>query len=264
MKTTEQIRSHSARLRLYTLPRVFEAEAHIAQEQQKTHLEFLRDLLAREVEERDSKDLQRRLKAAHLPARHDLDLFDHNYSQGITAPRLRELRELSWLEQTYNIILMGPSGTGKTFIASGLVHDAVLQGYKAYMVTMEEVINTIRMKPLMPSAMTTYNRLIRADLIAIDDIMLFPVRKEEATGFFNLINTLHERTSLIITTNKAPTEWAKTLDDEVLATAILDRLLYRCEVIKLSGKSYRMGNRKTIFSEKNDASVQAGASPSLD
>ena len=120
------------------------------------------------------------------------------------------------------------------------------------------------MKPLMPSAMTTYNRLIRADLIAIDDIMLFPVRKEEATGFFNLINTLHERTSLIITTNKAPTEWAKTLDDEVLATAILDRLLYRCEVIKLSGKSYRMGNRKTIFSEKNDASVQAGASPSLD
>ena len=194
MKTTDQIRNHSARLRLYTLPRVFEAEAHIAQEQQKTHLEFLRDLLAREVEERDSKDLQRRLKAAHLPARHDLALFDHNYSQGITAPRLRELRELSWLEQTYNIILMGPSGTGKTYIAAGLVYDAVMQGYKAYMATMEDIVNIIRMKPVMPSAMAAYNRLLKADLIAIDDIMLFPVKKEEATGFFNLINTLHEKT----------------------------------------------------------------------
>ena len=270
MKTTDIIKSHASRLRLYTLPRVVEAEAHIAQEQQKTYLEFLRDLLSREVEERDRNDLQRRLKAAHLPPRHDLGLFDHNYSHGITAPRLRELRELSWLEQTYNIILMGPSGTGKTFIASGLVHDAVQQGYKAYMLTMEDIVNTIRMKPVLPSAMTAYNRLLRADLIAIDDIMLFPVKKDEATGFFNLINTLHEKTSLIITTNKAPTEWAKTLDDEVLATAILDRLLYRCEVIKLSGKSYRMGNRKTIFGNENEAGdnenenfFDAGACPSI-
>ena len=76
---------------------------------------------------------------------------------------------------------------------------------------------------------------------------LFPVKKEDAVGFFNLINTLHEKTSVIITTNKAPTEWAQTLDDEVLATALLDRLLYRCEVVKLTGNSYRMENRKTIF-----------------
>ena len=91
--------------------------------------------------------------------------------------------------------------------------------------------------------------MLKADLVAIDDIMLFPVKKEDAAGFFNLINALHEKSSLIITTNKAPTEWAKTLDDEVLASAILDRLLYRCEVIKLSGQSYRMGNRKAIFEE---------------
>ena len=178
------------------------------------------------MQERDSRDFQRRLKAAALPQRHDLDLFDHNYSQGITAPRLRELRQLGWLEQNYNIILMGPSGTGKTFIASGLVYEAVQQGYKAYMVTMEDIINTIKMKSLATSAMTAYNRLLKADLVAIDDIMLFPVQKEDAAGFFNLINTLHEKASLIITTNKAPTERAKTLDDEVQASAIQDRLLY--------------------------------------
>nr|WP_309559903.1 ATP-binding protein [Bacteroides faecis] len=65
-----------------------------------------------------------------------------------------------------------------------------------------------------------------------------------------MINTLHEKASLIITTNKAPTEWGKTLDDEVLASAILDRLLYHYEVIKLTGQSYRMGNRKSIFEEE--------------
>ena len=259
MITNEQIKNLCSRLRLYALPRLLESEAHLAQEQGKNHVEFLHDLLCREVQERDNKDLQRRLKA--LPARHDLDLFDHNYSQGITAPRLRELRRLGWLEQNYNLILMGPSGTGKTFIAAGLVYEAVGQGYKAYMVTMEDVINTIKMKTLMPSAMSAYNRLLKADLVAIDDIMLFPVKKEDAAGFFNLINTLHEKASLIITTNKAPTEWAKTLDDEVLASAILDRLLYHCEVIKLAGQSYRMGNRKSIFEEEKDASL-AGGPPS--
>lgn len=100
-------------------------------------------------------------------------------------------------------------------------------------------------------ALTTYNKWLKADLLAIDDIMLFPVKKEESASFFNLINSLHEKTSVIITTNKAPTEWAQTLSDEVLATAIIDRLLYRCEVIKLAGTSYRLENRKTIFTPES-------------
>jgi DNA replication protein DnaC len=199
---------------------------------------------------RDTRDYERRLSAAHLPSRHDLDLFDFNFSYGITPGRMKELRELLWMEQAYNVILMGPSGTGKTYIASGLIYEAVKQGYKAYMLTMGEIITTIKMKEISPTAMSAYNRIVRADLIAIDDIMLFPVNKEDANGFFNLINTLHEKTSIIITTNKAPTEWAQTLDDEVLATALLDRLLYRCEVIKLTGTSYRMENRKSIFKEE--------------
>ena len=77
--------------------------------------------------------------------------------------------------------------------------------------------------------------------------MLMPINKEEATAFFNLINTLHEKTSIIITTNKAPTMWNETLNDEIVTTAILDRILYKCEVIKLTGSSYRIENRKTIF-----------------
>jgi DNA replication protein DnaC len=88
---------------------------------------------------------------------------------------------------------------------------------------------------------------MKAHLLVIDDIMMFPVSKDDAVAFFNLVNELHQRTSLIITTNKGPKEWAEVLQDKVLTTALLDRILYRCEIIKLEGDSYRMQNRKTIF-----------------
>jgi DNA replication protein DnaC len=77
--------------------------------------------------------------------------------------------------------------------------------------------------------------------------MLFPLEKNIAISFFNFINQIYESTSIIITTNKKPSDWSKQLDDEVIATALLDRLLYHCEVINFSGESYRLKNRKTIF-----------------
>ena len=222
-----------------------------AQIDKPTYMSFLAQVLRNEVNGRMEREQKRRLALAHLPSQHDLDNFDFNYSSGISKQEMKELRELNWLDQAYNIILMGPSGTGKTFIAGGLVYEAVKSGKKAYMMTMEELVTVIKMKSISPTAMGNYNRIAKAYLVAIDDIMLFPMNKEDAAGFFNLINTMHERTSIIITTNKAPTEWAQTLDDEVIASALLDRLLYKCEVINLKGNSYRMENRQTIFDKKN-------------
>jgi len=95
--------------------------------------------------------------------------------------------------------------------------------------------------------------LLSAHLLVIDDIMMFPLEKSVAVGLFQLVNQLHEQTSFIITTNKSPKEWAEMLGDEVLATALLDRLLYKCEVIKLTGKSYRLEHRTTIFDQQSTA-----------
>ena len=108
-------------------------------------------------------------------------------------------------------------------------------------------MNLLKTKDILRSSMVDYRRLLKAHLIVIDDIMMLSVEKNEANAFFHFINALHEKTSFIITTNKSPKQWAETLGDEVIATAILDRLLYRCEIIKLTGDSYRMKNRKTIF-----------------
>lgn len=93
------------------------------------------------------------------------------------------------------------------------------------------------MKEVTRSAMTEYNRLRKAHLIVIDDVMLFPIEKKQAVDLFNFINQLYENTAFVITTNKMPEQWAKRMDDEVLATALLDRLLYQCEVINLTGKA---------------------------
>lgn len=251
MKVLDQIKNYADILRLTKLKNEPEVVLHQAQIDKPSYQEFALLLLQREVQHRRKTDLERRLKLARLPKDHNLDKYDFNMANGMSVPQLKQLRELLWLEQNYNLILMGPSGTGKTYVAAGLVNDAVNSGHKAYFITMEELVNVLKMKEMTSTALNTYNRLLKAHLVAIDDIMLFPIKKHEAVAFFNLINHLHEQTSVIITTNKSPQQWAEMLDDEVLATALLDRLLFKCEVVKLTGKSYRMENRKTIFEQQS-------------
>ena len=117
MNNIESLSAASKALRLYNLSKSVGRLLVEAQQEKPTYSEFLEGILSMELEGREKRDFERRLSAACLPTRHDLEQFDFNYSCGITKPQMKELRSLSWLEQTYNIILMGPSGTGKTFIA---------------------------------------------------------------------------------------------------------------------------------------------------
>ena len=252
MDTIKQIKQQADYLSLTLLRNQAEHFIHQAQIDKPSYMDYTLNLLDQEVQQRQRTDFERRLKLAHLPRMHNLDGYDYNFSSSIPGRQMQELRQLLWVEQVYNLILMGPSGTGKTYIAAGLINDAVKKGYRAYFITMEDLVSILKMKEITASALGTYNRLLKAHLIAIDDIMLLPIKKNEAVGLFNLINHLHEQCSLIITTNKSPKQWAETLEDEVLATALLDRILYHCEVIKLQGNSYRMENRKQIF-ETNES-----------
>lgn len=257
-KLQEELKYYAEKLRLTWLKNNAGAFIRTAQIDKPTYLEFAHNLLEKEIEQRQRTDFERRLKMAKLPPHHNLDHYDYNFSAGISKQELKQLRELLWLEQNFNVILIGPSGTGKTYIASGLIFDAVKQGYKAYFLSMEDLLTILKLKEITSTALSKYNRLLKAHLIAIDDIMMFPMKKHEAVAFFNLINHLHERSSVIITTNKSPKQWAETLDDEVLTTALLDRLLYRCEVIKLSGSSYRMENRQNIFNNSTTHDSSGG------
>lgn len=247
MEQINRIKQYADHLRLTMLRNQVERFIYQAQIDKLTYLDYTYDILEQEVTQRQKNDLERRIKVARLPRSCNLETYDFTFACGINKMQLDQLRELLWLDQAYNLILMGPSGTGKTFIAAGLINDAVRKGYRAYFTSMEDLITILKMKDMTAGALNTYNRYIKAHLLAIDDIMLLPIKKHEAVALFNLINHLHERSSIVITTNKSPKQWAEALDDEVLATALLDRILYHCEVIKLEGNSYRMENRKNIL-----------------
>ncbi len=252
MEKKQQIKQYCQQFKTAGIGTCIEKIIQEAETNQPGFLDFTLILLKAEADHRHQNELVRQLKSAKLPRYNDLDAYDYSSKNGIQQTRLNQLRELNWLDQIYNIMLMGPSGTGKTYLAAGLCADAVNKGYKAYFRTMEELTNMLSMKDFTKTSLAEYKRLSKANLIVIDDIMLFPVEKKQAVALFNFINQTYENTSFVITTNKMPADWAKMLDDEVLATALLDRFLYKCEIINLAGNSYRMKNRKTIFEpEKN-------------
>ena len=246
-KKTQIIKQYAAQLRFGSIQDKFDELIQKASEEKCSYLDFSLSLLETEIAQRSARDLERRTKAAKLPLNHDLDQYDYSFQSGIGKQQLMQLRECMWLEQNYNIVLMGPSGIGKTLIAAGLCFDALKKGYIAYFRTMEQLNETLIMKDITRSARIEYNKLLKANLMVIDDIMMFALDKKQAVQLFHFINYLHERASFIVTTNKSPQEWVKTLDDEVIATALLDRILFHCEVVRLKGTSYRLENRKTIF-----------------
>jgi len=247
MNQNEQIDQYCRRYKIMGMASNIDETVKQAEASQLSYASFLMRLFDKEAEHRDRQARERQLKTANLPLKSCLNDYEERSESGLTSQKMNTLRELGWMDQLFNIMLMGPSGTGKSFLAAGLCADAIEKGYRAYFRTMEDIMTMLRMKEFSRAAMAEYKRMARANLIVIDDIMLFPVEKAQAVNLFNFVNQLYESTSFIITTNKMPADWAKMLDDEVLATALLDRLLFRCEVISLAGKSYRMENRKTIF-----------------
>ena len=249
MEKKQLIIDYCRRFRLSGIANGLDPVINQAETEQLSYLDYTVNFLTTEATHREARDLERRTKVARLPLSHDLDHYDFTVDNGLSKTQLNQLRELNWIEQLFNIVLMGPSGTGKTFIAAGLCNDTIKHGFKAYFRTMDDITQMLKMKDITRSAAADYKRLSKAHLIVIDDIMMFPMEKGIAVSLFNFINKLYESTSFIITTNKAPKQWAQMLDDEVLASALLDRLLFRCEVINLTGMGYRMKNRKTIFNQ---------------
>jgi DNA replication protein DnaC len=183
-------------LKLGNLTEHLEELLHQAQEKQLTYPEFLLACLREEVRTRENRKYLCRLKAAGLPARHDLDRYDFTRTEGIDSRKLRELRELVWVGQAYNLLLAGGSGTGKTYIAAGLVHEAVKAGYRAYMVTLEDLLTCLKTRDVSRHAMKTYKRIMKAQLLAIDNATLFPLKREDIMLLFKLVNEFQEKNRL--------------------------------------------------------------------
>ncbi len=227
-----------------------------AQSQNLTYQDFLFKLVNHEVNTREERRLEKQLKLASFPGYKTLDSFDIREQHSLSQKQLNQLKELHWLEQAYNLVLLGPPGVGKSHLAIGLGIQAVQRGYKAYFIGMDELIDVLKTQEITRSSKAKIKRLTAADLVIIDDLMFMAIDRHEANLFFQLVNKFYGQTSLIITSNKGPEEWGEILGDPAITTAILDRILHKSEVISLTGNSYRLKHRETIFGPLPQKEIQ--------
>ena len=212
-----------------------------------SYQDMLLSILENEIDLKDKRAQERRLKFAGFPVIKKIEDFDFNFQKSITKKQVNRLLEMDWIDRMYNLIFLGPPGLGKTHISIALGYRAAEMGYKVSFVTMDSLMHALKTQEISRNSKGKMNRILSSSLVIIDELGYLPITREEANLFFQLISSLHEQASIIITSNKGLEDWTELLGDPALTTAVLDRITHRCELFNMSGKSYRLEHRESLF-----------------
>ena len=243
MELTHQLTPYLTKLRLSGILQTMEARNRQAVDGQWSYVEFLSRLLEDEVERRAQKQLTLRLRRSAVTSTKTIETFDFNFNPALNRQHVLQLASCDFVRQKRNVLICGPSGTGKTHLAQALVHAACRQGFDALFAPTHKMLQHInggRADGTHERRLQTY---LRPEILVLDDFGLKPLQAPGPSDLYDVIDGRYEKCSIVLTSNRAPSEWPEVFLDPLLASAGLDRLGDQAEVLIMTGASYRARTR---------------------
>jgi DNA replication protein DnaC len=234
------IRAQTRVLKLPTVARECDALARQSLAEGWSPIQYLRALLDAELATRSEHAIERRLRAAHLPARKTLAQFDWRRAHGLERARVEDLGRCGWIPAARNVVFVGPVGTGKTHLATAIGIEAIKHGHNVLFYRASDLVRTLTEARDARALSRLQERLRRVALLVVDELGFVPFEKAGGEMLFDVLSTRHERRATVITSNLAFSEWNRVFVDDKLTAALLDRLAQHAEVLVTRGPGDRI------------------------
>lgn len=235
----EETKQMLAAMRLHGILGSFDERLREATTHSWGHTEFISAVLTDEKLYRDNIRVRNRLRAAQFRVQASLERFNPTPTRSITKTQVRDLGQLRWLVEGRNVLLFGPTGVGKTYLASALGNEACLRGYSCLFLGTNVFIEKVRTARLDGSYLRLRDRLIKFDLLILDDLGIKRLPPDAAQDLYDIMEERYQTKSTIITSQLPISNWQEVIEDPVAMEAIVDRLIHGAIVLDLKGESYR-------------------------
>lgn len=237
---TEQLAEQLRYLKLTDIAAIYPQVMQKAQKHDWSHSKLFEYLIDAQVTARMERATALRIKQARFPVTKTIDGFDFAFPKKIPKQKILQLFDMDFVQQKKNVIILGPTGCGKSHLATALSHKACQEGIRTLFSTAINIVNILSASLSDQTFINKLNRFIRPTLLTIDELGYLPIDKRGSDLLFQTIDRRYERGSIIITSNRPFKQWDKVFNDLTIASAVIDRLVHHSIVITIEGDSYRM------------------------